>query len=117
ARESLALPSLILLSDRTLQRPCYFRSTVISVEVHRSARRHGVDDADMEHVVTNALAALDEDNDEGVNQVLYLGFNRPGDTLLEVVVLHFDDGRDMAIHAMRIQPQYEQYLPRGDDNA
>jgi hypothetical protein len=87
------------------------------VEIHRSARRHGISDADIVHAVDNALAALDEDNDEGISQILYLGRNRSGDTLLEVVVLHFDDGRDMAIHAMNMQPQYERYLPDGKRNA
>jgi len=87
------------------------------VEVHRPARRHGIDEADMEHVVAHALEVLDEDNDEGIIQTLYLGWNRAGDTLLEVVVLHFDDGRDMAIHAMKMQPRYTRYLPRGEDDA
>ena len=87
------------------------------MEVHGSARRHGIDDADMEHVVVNALAVLDEENDEGISQVLYLGFDRARDALLEVVVLHFDDGHDMVIHAMKMQTQYARYLPRGEDDA
>jgi hypothetical protein len=86
------------------------------VEVHRSARRHGIDPEDMAHMIAHALAALDEDNDEGIAQTLYLGWNRAGDTLLEVVVLHFDDGRDMAIHAMKMQPRYRRYLARGMDD-
>jgi hypothetical protein len=80
------------------------------VEIHRSARRHGIDDAAIEHAVGHALATLDELNDEGINQVLYLGWNRSGDVLLEVVVLHFDDGREMAIHAMKMQARYRRYL-------
>jgi hypothetical protein len=71
----------------------------------------------MEHVVAHALAVLDEDTDEGIVQTLYLGWNRAGDTLLEVVALHFDDGRDMVIHAMKMQPRYARYLPRGGDDA
>lgn len=70
----------------------------------------------MEHVVEHALAALDEDNDEGIAQTLYVGWNQAGDTLLEVVVVHFDDGRDMVIHAMKMQRRYARYLPRGDDD-
>ncbi len=49
--------------------------------------------------------------------MLYLGWSRAGDTLIEVVVLHFDDGRDMAIHAMKMQPRYERFLPSGDKDA
>ena len=67
-------------------------------------------------MVANPLTTLDEENEQGINQVLYLGFDRPGNTLLEVVVLHFDDGRDMAIHAMKMRSQYERYLPRGEDD-
>ncbi len=37
--------------------------------------------------MANALVALDEENDEGIRQLLYLGWNRLGDVLLEVVVL------------------------------
>jgi len=57
------------------------------VEIHRSPRNHGIDDFDIDHAVSSPLAALDEANDEGINQVLYLGWNRAGDALLEVVVL------------------------------
>lgn len=83
------------------------------MEIHRSARKHGIPDEDIEYVVAHALAVLDEENDEGIRQVLCLGWNRAGDLLLEVVVLHFDDGRDMAIHAMRMRAHYEQFLPKG----
>jgi hypothetical protein len=68
-------------------------------------------------VVAHPLAVLDEENDEGINQILYLGWNRAGDVLLEVAVLHFDDGRDMAIHAMRMRASYERYLPGGGGHA
>ena len=87
------------------------------MEIHRSAKRHGIEDADIEYAVANAAAGLDEDNDEGIKQVLYLGWNRSGDTLLEVVVLHFDDGREMAIHAMKMRSHYERYLPGGEAHA
>ena len=32
--------------------------------------------------------------------------------LLEVIVLHFDDGREMAIHAMPMRTQYRALIPR-----
>jgi hypothetical protein len=40
-----------------------------------------------------------------------LGPDRAGN-LLEVIVLHFDDGREMAIHAMPMRSQYRAMLPR-----
>ena len=73
--------------------------------------------ADMEFVVAHALAALDEENEEGFGQALYLGWDRAGSRLLEVVVLHFDGGRDMVIHAMTMQARYERYLPTGEHDA
>jgi hypothetical protein len=66
----------------------------------------------MESVRANPLAILDERNDEGIRQALFLGWNANGDALLEVVVLLFDDGREMAIHAMKMQRRYRRYLPR-----
>jgi len=41
---------------------------------------------------------------------LRLGFDTAG-RLLEVVVLVLDDGRELAIHAMRARPQYLDLLP------
>ena len=55
----------------------HIRSTIFRVEIHRSARKHGIDGQDIEYVVANALATLDEVNDEGINQVLYLSWIAP----------------------------------------
>jgi hypothetical protein len=82
------------------------------MDVHGSARKHGIEAEDMEHAVAYALVALDEENEQGISQVLYLGWNRTGTSLLEVVVLEFDDGREMIIHAMNMQARYERFLPR-----
>jgi hypothetical protein len=34
----------------------------------------------------------------------------PAGNMLELIVLHFDDGRDMVIHAMPMRRQYEYLL-------
>lgn len=85
------------------------------MEIHPAARRHGLSDADIRHVVTHHLAAIDlpEEDSEGEEapwRVLYLGPDRAGN-LREVVVIERDDGSEQAIHAMKMQTKYESLLP------
>ena len=77
------------------------------MEVHESARRHGVEDADLVHAVDNALAI--EDVGEDPDRWLVIGPDRSGN-LLEVVVL-INDERQIAIHAMAMRPKYRRLLP------
>jgi uncharacterized DUF497 family protein len=77
------------------------------VEVHESARRHGIEDADMVHAVDNALAV--EDVGQDPDRWLVLGPDRAGN-LLEVVVLVTDE-RQLAIHAMPMRPKFRRLLP------
>jgi hypothetical protein len=81
------------------------------VEIHRSARNHGIAERDILHAVEQALAsyALEERDDEP-RRTLLLGPDR-GANLLEIVVLELDDGRRLAIHAMRMRPKYIDLLP------
>jgi GNAT superfamily N-acetyltransferase len=80
------------------------------VEIHPSARKHGIADADIEHATTHALAIDDQDDDTR----LYLGPTSNAD-LLEVVTIVRDDGSELAIHAMRMRPKYRRLLPEGND--
>jgi len=75
------------------------------VEIYRSARKHGISDADIEHAVANALAVGEQDD----AKVLYLGPGRSGN-LLEVVTVLRDDGTEIVIHAMRMRRSYESFL-------
>ena len=52
----------------------------------------------------------DLDDDTSPERILVLGSD-PAGNMLELVVLHFEDGRDMVIHAMRMRRQYETQLP------
>ena len=45
-----------------------------NVEIYASARKHGIDDAVIAHVVEHALAAGEQDD----GKVLYLGLTVPG---------------------------------------
>jgi hypothetical protein len=65
------------------------------VEIHDSARRHGVGDEDIRHAVANAMVIEDQDDDTR----LYLGAGTAG-ALLEVLTIIRDDGTELAIHAM-----------------
>lgn len=81
------------------------------MEIHRSARKHGVPDEDVEHAVEHAMAAYGLEGEEGeARRTLVLGPDRAGN-LLEVVVLELDDGRRLVIHAMRMRPIYRELLP------
>lgn len=76
------------------------------VEIHPSARKHGVADEDVEHAVEHAMGIDDQDEDTR----LYLGPARNAE-LLEIVAIVRDDGSELAIHAMKIRPKYLRLLP------
>jgi hypothetical protein len=67
------------------------------VEIHDSARKHGVVDEDIHHAIDHALAI--EDAGEDPDRWLVIGPDRAGN-LLEVVVLTTVEGTQLAIHAM-----------------
>ena len=70
-----------------------------------------MDADDVLHAVARALVVADMGDDESPLRTLVLGPDRSGN-MLEVIVLHFDDGREMAIHAMRMRIHYRGLLPR-----
>ncbi|MGQ0521202.1 MAG: hypothetical protein ACT4PX_08635 [Actinomycetota bacterium] len=77
------------------------------MEIHPSARRHGVADEDMLHAVENALAA--EDVGEDPDRWLVIGPDTAGN-LLEVVLLISIEGDELVIHAMPMRPNYRRLL-------
>lgn len=84
-----------------------FRSTLRRVEVHDSARKHGVADADIHHAIDHALAI--EDAGEDPDRWLVIGPDRAGN-LLEVVVLTTVEGAQLAIHAMPMRAKFRTLL-------
>lgn len=76
------------------------------VEIHSSARRHGVDDLDIQHAVEHSLAI--EDIGEDPDRWLVIGPDRAGN-LLELVVL-VDQRGEIVIHAMALRPKYRKLL-------
>ncbi len=65
----------------------------------------------MLHAVAHALVVADMGDDGSPARTLVLGPDRAGNKL-EVIVLYFDDGREMAIHAMPMRSHYRALLPR-----
>ena len=79
------------------------------MEVHQSARKHGVEDDDLLQAATHYLIAYTIDDDRPTRE-LRLGFDTTG-RLLETVVLLPNDGAELVIHAMKARPQYFDLLP------
>jgi hypothetical protein len=79
------------------------------VEIHESARKHGVADEDILHAIDHALAI--EDAGEDPDRWLVLGPDIAGN-LLEVVVVITVDGMQTAIHAMTMRSRYRRLLER-----
>jgi hypothetical protein len=79
------------------------------MKVHPSALKHGIDAEDAIQAATWATWIEDLDDDSPARQ-LRLGFDTHG-RLLETVVLVFDSGNELVIHAMKARPQMLDLLP------
>ncbi len=77
------------------------------VEVHPSARKHGIANEGIEHATARAMAIDDQDDDTR----LYLGPSRSADLFGGRHVR--DDGSELAIHAMKMRAKYQRLLPEG----
>jgi len=84
-----------------------FRSTLCRVEVHDSARKHGVADEDVIHAVDHALVI--EDAGEDPDRWLVIGPDRAGN-FLEVVVMTTAESSQLAIHAMPMRARFRRLL-------
>jgi hypothetical protein len=85
------------------------------VEIHRSARRHGVDDASILHATDRPLVVVDLDPESDPPRELVIGPDQAGN-LLEVIVLVLADERLLAIHAMPLRAAFHDLLPRGENS-
>ncbi|WP_043473705.1 hypothetical protein [Paeniglutamicibacter gangotriensis] len=79
------------------------------MKVHESALRHGINARDVVQAATWAVWIEDLDDDTPARQ-LRIGFDTHG-RLLETVVLVFDSGNELVIHAMKAWPQMLDLLP------
>lgn len=74
------------------------------MKVNPSALKHGVQAEDALHAATHWAYASEPDEDNPARQ-LRLGFDTTG-RMLEIVVLHFDSGNELIIHAMKARSTY-----------
>jgi hypothetical protein len=79
------------------------------VKVHDAARKHGILPKDAIQAATWAIW-IEELNQDSPARQLRLGFDTPG-RLLETVMLTFDSGNELVIHAMKARPQTLDLLP------
>ena len=83
----------------------------MSMKAHPSARKHGVSDEDATQAAywSQWIEPLD-DADDWPHRELRLGFDTRG-RLLETVVLVFESGHELIIHAMPARKQFWDLLP------
>lgn len=74
------------------------------MKVHASALKHGVEPDEAIRAASDPVFVSDLDDDSPSRQ-LRLGFDSAG-RLLELVVLRFDSGNELIIHAMKARRQY-----------
>lgn len=74
------------------------------IAVHASALRHGIQAASAIHAASNSVFTSEVDGGNPARE-LRLGFDDAG-RLLELVVLRFDSGNELIIHAMKARRQY-----------
>jgi hypothetical protein len=79
------------------------------VRVHPSALAHDIDSEDAVYAAENWVFAAAQ-SDDSPNPEFRLGFD-PNGRLLELVVLIFDSGNELLIHAMKARKQYWNLLP------
>tara|TARA_R110002020_G_scaffold39986_2_gene118254 strand:- start:1441 stop:1680 length:240 start_codon:yes stop_codon:yes gene_type:complete len=79
------------------------------VRVHDTALKHGVSAEDAVQAASWPIWVEELDDDSPARQ-LRLGFDAQG-RLLETVVLVFDSGNELVIHAMKARPQMLDLLP------
>lgn len=84
------------------------------MEVHRSAYKHGFDDAAILHALSHALTVIDLEPDGDPPRVLAIGPDLAGN-LLEIIWLVLDEDREIVIHAMAMRPTFHALLPPGED--
>lgn len=81
------------------------------VEIHRSARKHGIDDAAIRHALDHAITVIDLDPDADPPKVLAIGPDKAGN-LLEIIWLELADDITLVIHAMPLRPTFYDLLPQ-----
>ena len=85
------------------------------MDIHKSARKHGVSDESIAHAFDNALAQLDYDPDERPPRYALVGPDLAGN-MVELIVIVTDFNRELVIHAMNARPNFLALLTDLGDN-
>jgi hypothetical protein len=80
------------------------------VEIHYTARKHGVADDTIRHALAHAITIIDLEPDADPPKVLAIGPDRAGN-MLEVIWLELDADVKLVIHAMALRPIFYNLLP------
>ena len=87
------------------------------MKLHQSARKHFARDqlteAGVIRAVEEAVFAAPLEDEDDPRRWLLLGFDDAA-RLLELVILIFDSGQELVVHAMKSRPQYLDLLPPRD---
>ena len=78
--------------------------------MHRSALKHGISRAQIEHAADHLLTLADLDPDSDPPKVLIIGPDEAGN-LLELIALVLEGDEILVVHAMRLRPQFFTLLP------
>ena len=84
------------------------------MEIHRSARKHGIGDEVIVHAVEHAIVVVDLEPESDPPRVLTIGPD-PAGNLLEIIWLAFIERPPIVIHAMRLRALFYELLPGGED--
>ncbi|MEX2586984.1 MAG: hypothetical protein WD602_03190 [Actinomycetota bacterium] len=84
------------------------------MEFHRSAFKHGFDEAAIWHAIHYALTVIDLEPDADPPKVLAIGLD-PAGNFVEVIWLELADDVELVIHAMALRSVFYELLPPGED--
>ena len=84
------------------------------MEFHRSAFKHGYDEASIGHANDHVFVVFDLDPDADPPKVLAIGPD-PAGNLVEVIWLELAGKVELVIHAMALRPAFYDLLPTGED--
>lgn len=85
------------------------------MEIHRTARKHGITDDVVRHALANAITAIDLEPEADPPKVLAIGADHAGN-LLEIIWLELADEVNLVIHAMPLRPAFYHLLPESRED-
>lgn len=75
------------------------------LKIHNSARKHFINDEKLTYAMEHVLVSNPLDDEDDPRRWLSIAAD-PDGRLLELVILVFDSGDEILIHAMKARPHY-----------